>query len=172
MERKIGKLGLAPITATGFGHSGNPGNNGAPEFYLKDKLNLNIVYSVYHTPRTKEEIAEELGLTPVYLEDKINFLEGNGFIVKTTGNRYTTYVMFEPEKYSLELRENKLKAELQIAEELAKEYAPLVINAIEDVKDVYIPNGNRELLYAAAIFYGVMHNCCLLYTSPSPRDCS
>lgn len=64
MERKIGKLGLAPITATGFGHSGNPGNNGAPEFYLKDKLNLNIVYSVYHTPRTKEEIAEELGLTP------------------------------------------------------------------------------------------------------------
>lgn len=162
MERKIGKLGLAPITATGFGHSGNPGNNGAPEFYLKDKLNLNIVYSVYHTPRTKEEIAEELGLTPVYLEDKINFLEGNGFIVKTTGNRYTTYVMFEPEKYSLELRENKLKAELQIAEELAKEYAPLVINAIEDVKDVYIPNGNRELLYAAAIFYGVMHNCSIM----------
>lgn len=70
--------------------------------------------------------------------------------------------MFEPEKYSLELRENKLKAELQIAEELAKEYVPLVINAIEDVKDVYIPNGNRELLYAAAIFYGVMHNCSIM----------
>ena len=27
MERKIGRLGLAPVTATGFGHSGNPGNN-------------------------------------------------------------------------------------------------------------------------------------------------
>ena len=51
MERKIGRLGLNPITALGFGHSGNPGSNDGPEFYLGDKLNLNIVYSVYHSPK-------------------------------------------------------------------------------------------------------------------------
>lgn len=75
MERKIGKLGLAPITATGFGHSGNPGNNGAPEFYLKDKLNLNIVYSVYHTPRTKEEMLKNLALRRFILRIKLIFLK-------------------------------------------------------------------------------------------------
>ncbi len=159
MQRKIGRLGLSPITAIDFGHSGNPGTDGGPEFYLGDKLNLNIVYSVYHSPKTKEEIAEELGLTPVYLEDKIHLLEDNGFLVRTTGDRYTTYVRFEPEKFSLELYENKLKVQLEIAEILAKEYAPLVRKAIEDVKDVYIPDGNRELFEAAAVFYGVGNKC-------------
>lgn len=63
MERKIGRLGMEPITAINYGHDGNPGNNEGPEFYLGDKLNLNIVYSVYHAPKTREEIAEELGIT-------------------------------------------------------------------------------------------------------------
>lgn len=64
MKRTIGKLGLHPIEATSIGHDGNPGKNGGPEYYLKDKLNLNIVYSVYFSPKTKEEIAEELGHDP------------------------------------------------------------------------------------------------------------
>lgn len=161
MERKIGKLGLSPVTATVFGHGGNPGSNGATEFYLKDKLNLNIVYSVYHTPKTTEEIAEELGLTPVYIEDKISFLESNGFLIKTTRNRYTTYVKFEPEEFSLELRENRLKFQLEIAEILSKEYVPLVIDSIKDIKDIYIPSKNRELFKAAAVFYGVANKCVL-----------
>ena len=63
MERKIGKLGIAPVEAVSIGHNGSPGTNGGAEYYLKDKLNLNIVYSVYFTPRTREEIAEELGLS-------------------------------------------------------------------------------------------------------------
>ena len=80
MERKIGNLGLNPIEARGYGHSGNPGSNNGPESYIGDKLNLNIVYSVYFEPRTLEEIAEELGLTPVFIEDKVKLLEDNGFL--------------------------------------------------------------------------------------------
>ena len=143
MERKIGRLGMAPITAINYGHSGNPGNNEGPEFYLGDKLNLNIVYSVYHASKTREEIAEELGVTPVYIEDKINFLEGNGFLVKTTGNRYTTYVCFEPESYSQELLEARLSKQLKVAEMIATEYVPIVRKAISEWKhDKYIPSGN------------------------------
>lgn len=155
MKRKIGKLGLLPIEAIGFSHSGRPGTNGGPEAYLSDKINLNIVYSVYYSPKTKEEIAEELGMTLVYIEDKIDFLEGNGFLVRMAGNRYTTYVRFDPKTYSLELEENKLKLQLQAAEMLVKEYVPVVRKAMEDVEDVYIPSGKRELFEAAAIFYGV-----------------
>lgn len=159
MERKIGKLGLSPMNATGFGHSGSPGRNGGPEFYLRDRQNLNIVYSVYYSPKTKEEIAEELAITPVYLEEKINFLEENGFLVKTAGNRYTTYVRFDSGRYSLELQENRLKLQLRIAEILAEEYVPLVREAVKEVKNVYLPDGNRELLEAAAVFYGVSNRC-------------
>ncbi len=52
MKRKIGSLGLSPVKAGGFSHSGCPGNKGGPEYYLDDKINLNIVYSVYENPKT------------------------------------------------------------------------------------------------------------------------
>lgn len=159
MERKIGKLGMKPIKATSIDHSGDPGPNGGPEYYLNDNLNLNIVYSVYYTPRTTEEIAEELGVTPVFIEDKIELLENNGFLVRKAGNKFTTYVKFDLPTYSLEQRENKLKKQLELAQMLAQHYVPSVRQAISDIHDVYLPTGNRELLEATAIFYGVVHKC-------------
>ena len=161
MKRTIGKLGLKPVQAQGMGHNGDPGPNGvaAPEKFLGDKLNLNIVYSVYFEPKTKEEIAEELGMTLVYIEDKIDYLEANGFLVREKGDRYTTYVQFSPETYSAERREKRFKKQMEAAEILAREYAPKVREAIANVKDVYLPSGNRELLEAAAIFYGVALCC-------------
>ncbi len=155
MERKIGKLGISPVTSEGISHSGSVRFGGAPEDFMRDRLELNIVYSVYWSPKTKSEIAEELGLTLVFIEDKIDRLEKNGYLVKTSGGRYTTYVAFSPESFSSETYENGLKVKLKIAEELAEKYAPQVCEAIKDFKDVYIPGGNRELLEAAAIFYGI-----------------
>ena len=159
MERKIGKLGIKPIEAENFCHSGNPGGNGGPEYYLKNKLNLNIVYSVYHSPKTIVEIAEELGVTPVYIEDTVKELEANGFLTLTTGNRYTTYVVFNPETYSLEQQDKRLQKKKEVAEILAREYVPQVIKAVSDVDNVYIPSGNRQLLQAAAVFYAINNNC-------------
>lgn len=168
LERKIGKLGMKPICSTGYGHSGTPGRNGGPEYYLKDSLNLNIVYSVYHQPKTKAEIAEELGVTPVFIDDKIEFLENNGFLVRQAGGRFTTYVRFEPETYSLQQQESRYKKQLEVAEFLVKDYVPAIQAAMADVKEVYIPSGNRELLEAAAIFYGVANKCGI----PVKRDIS
>ena len=168
MERKIGNLGLNPIEAINYGHSGNPGNNNGPESYIGDKLNLNIAYSVYFEPKTLEEIAEELGLTPVFIEDKVKFLEDNGFLVKTKGNRYTTYVKFSPQKYSLALKEEKYKTSLEIADIITKEYVPIVREAIAGLENVYIPSGNYELLEAAAIFYAITNKCVI----PISRDMS
>ncbi len=159
MKRKIGKLGMKPIEARGFGHGGYTGSNSGPAFYLGNKLNLNIVYSVYHTPKTEEEIAEELGMTRVYIEDRIKELEANGFLVRQAGGRYTTYVSFSPETYSCEQQDRFLQKQLEVAELLVREYVPQVRAAIAEVKDLYIPSGNRELLEAAAVFYAVANKC-------------
>ena len=159
VERKIGKLGLKPIEAIGFGHGGNPGTNSGPEHYLGNKLNLNIVYSVYHSPKTMNGIAEELGVTTVFIEDAVKELEKNGFLVMKAGNRYTTYVHFNSETYSLELLEKRMQRQMEVAKLLVREYVPQVRSAITDIKDIYIPTGNRELLEAAAIFYAVSNNC-------------
>lgn len=159
MERKIGKLGIKPIEAIGFGHSGHTGSNSGPEHFLGNKLNLNIVYSVYHTPKTMVEIAEELGVTPVYIEDSVKELEANGFLVPQSGKRYTTYVRFNPETYSLEQQDKRLQKQMEIAKLLVSEYVPQVRAAVADVTDVYIPSGNRELLEAAAILYAITNKC-------------
>ena len=161
MERRIGKLGIKPIEATGYGHSGGTGNNSGPEYYLGNKLNLNIVYSVYHEPKTLTEIAEELGVTPVYIEDTVKELEANGFLVPKAGGRYTTYVHFNPETYSAERTDQQRQKQMEIAKMLVREYVPQVRAAIADVQNVYIPGGNRELLEAAAIFYAVANLCAI-----------
>ena len=165
MERKIGSLGINPVKALSFGHSGVVGKNDGPEYYLGDKLSLNIVYSVYFEPKNTLEIAEELGVTPVFIEDKVALLENNGYLVKTKGGRYTTYVVFTPRVYSKEQDDNILKKTFEAVGVLIKEYVPLVRKAVSDA-ECYIPGGSRQLLEAAAVFYGVTHNCRLKSRNP------
>lgn len=170
MKRQIGRLGISPVEAINFSHSGMPGTNGGPEFYLGDKINLNIVYSVYEEPETLDEIAEDLGLTPVFLEEKINHLVANGFLVETKGKRYTTYVRFSPEEFSMEAWDKTLSAQAKAADVLVEKYVPLVRNALEGMgsDELYIPGGNRELFEAAAIFLAINRKCKL----PIDRDLS
>lgn len=159
MKRMIGKLGLDPVKAVEISHHGSIGDKGGPGYYLDDKLNLNIVYSVYFTPRTKAEIAEELGMTLVFIEDRIDYLEANGFLVKTAGDKYTTYVRFNPRTYSRENYDKVKRKQREAAEILVRDYVPKVRAAIADVSDVYIPDGNRELLEASVIYYAIENKC-------------
>ncbi len=158
MERKVGKLGIDPVKAGSLGHCGFVGPNGGPEYYLGDKLNLNIVYSVYYEPKNLVEISEELGVTPVFIEDKVKLLENNGYLVKNKDGRYTTFAYISPRTYSKEQTDNELKKKFEAAEKLVNEYVPLVRKAVEDV-ECYIPGGNRQLLEAAAVCYGIENKC-------------
>lgn len=161
MERKIGELGLNPVKALDISHNGTPGSNGGPEYYLKDKIDLNIVYSAYKKPRTLNEIAEELGMTPVFVEDRVTKLADNGFLVKKKGGKYVSYVEFTGRTYSLENMDRIRDVKLRIADQLIEKYVPVVRKCIDNLQDVYIPGGNSELLEAAAIMYALRHKCTL-----------
>lgn len=80
-------------------------------------------------------------------------------MVMKSGKRYTTYVNFNPETYLLEQHEKRMQKQMEIAKLLVREYVPQVRAAVADLKDVYIPSGNRELFEAAAIFYAVSNKC-------------
>ena len=161
MERKIGELGLNPVKALDISHNGTPGSNGGPEYYLQDKIDLNIVYSAYKKPRTLNEIAEELGMTPVFVEDRVTKLADNGFLVKKKGGKYVSYVEFTGRTYSLENMDRIRDVKLRIADQLIEKYVPVVRKCIANLQDVYIPSGNSELLEAAAIMYALRHKCTL-----------
>lgn len=160
MEHNIGKLGLKPVRAVDIGHCGNIGPQGfGPEHYLGDRLNLNLVYSVYEQPRTTQEIADELGVNPVFLEERIEMLAENGFLVRQPGGRYTTYVRFWPETCSRRQEEAVFLKRREAAELLVREYVPQVRAALENAPPMYVPGGNRELAEASAVFYAVLELC-------------
>ena len=121
----------------------------------------------YQYTTTAVEVLEE-NVMPTALLRVCALLEDNGFLVRQAGGRYTTYVKFSPESYSLERQEHVLKKQLAIARRLAEEYVPAVRAAVSDVRQVWIPGKNRELLEAAAVFYGVANKCLL----PVKRDLS
>ncbi len=156
MERNIGKLGLAPVKFMDIGHSGRPGKNGGPEAYISGLIEQNVLYAVYFEPKTLNEISDELGISPVYLEDVVNKLEENGFLTPVGKGKYTTYVDIAPATYSLEKHEANYKMYEEITELLKKEYAPLVRAYADTVADVYVPNGNRDLLFATLLTFGIM----------------
>ena len=159
MERKIGKLGMNPVKADSFGHSGDPGSNRGPEDYLGDRLDLNIVYSCYFTPRTAEEIADELGVTPAFLAERIAKLEGNGFLVREKGDRFTTYVEFSPLTYSVERMDKLRGKQLEAAAILADEFLPVVRDAVCGLGEVYLPTENRELLERTILLHKLTGTC-------------
>jgi RNA polymerase sigma factor (sigma-70 family) len=156
MERTIGKLGIAPIKFTGMGHNGNPGKLGGPEAYITGTIEQNVLYSVYFTPKNESEISDELGIAPVYLDDIISKLENNGFLTRVKNDKFTTYVNITPATYSLEAAEKEYTLQLEIVRLLKDEYAPLVREAAEKMANIYLPGGNRALLYATLLTYSIM----------------
>jgi DNA-binding Lrp family transcriptional regulator len=150
---------MDPVKAASFGHGGYVGNNRGPEDYLDDMLDLNIVYSCYFTPRTAEEIADELGVTPAFLAERIAKLEGNGFLVREKGDRFTTYVEFSPLTYSVERMDKLRGKQLEAAAVLADEFRPVVRDAVGKLGEVYLPTENRELLERTILLHKLTGTC-------------
>ncbi|MGZ9585877.1 RNA polymerase sigma factor [Paenibacillus marinisediminis] len=93
--RSIGNLGINPIRMTRLGHSGSPGNKGDTADFLATAIRQNIAFSAYHKSLTVNEIAEELGISPVFIEDEVEVLEEYGFMDQLPGGKYRTNMYIE-----------------------------------------------------------------------------
>lgn len=90
--RTTGALGTEPIRLINMGHSGYVGNKGDTEDFLAKVITQNIAYAAYHQPRTINEIAEELGINPIFVEDEVAVLEEYGFMDKLKNGKYRTNI--------------------------------------------------------------------------------
>lgn len=90
--RTIGNLGLQPIRFSSMGHSGHPGSKGDTADFLAKTITQNIAYAAYHKPRTVNEIAEELGINPIFVEDEVAVLEEYGYMDKLDSGKYRTNI--------------------------------------------------------------------------------
>jgi len=140
--RKQGDLGLEPIKLVHMGNAGTPGPKGDTEKFLDSKLRQNIAYAAYFEPKTVEEIAKELNVSPVFIEDEIDYLEEWGFLESMPGAKYRTNIFIQCTPYEVELQ--RREKDLEIAQIVCDEYIPGLIELAKDyAKDrVYVPEND------------------------------
>lgn len=138
--REKGRLGIEPIRFETKGNMGTPGKLGDTNAFINSKLRDNIVYAAYFEPKTKLEIAEELGVSPVFIEDEVDYLEEYGFLDLMPGQKYRTNVYIEDIPHDVLLKAREIETE--IAKQVCDEYVPEVLKYLEncDRSQFYIPN--------------------------------
>lgn len=147
--RNSGELGIKPVSFCSMGHDGCAGDRGDTSDFLNTKLRQNIAYSAYFDAKTVAEIAAELGVSPVYIEDEVDILEEYGFLDKLSGNKYLTNIKIDniPQKAIDEI--NIIQKE--IAKRICNEYVPLLESKFSDNQKlgIYIPDNDlRYLLWS------------------------
>lgn len=151
--RSMGNLGINPIRMTSLGHSGSPGNKGDTADFLATTIRQNIAFSAYHKPLTVNEIAEELGISPVFSEDEVETLEEYGFMDQLPGGKYRTNMYIE----------DPSQAKSEALHRLFEEYADIAVEhyfktffsmaEVFQETGVYIPGGDVNLLLWSLIPY-------------------
>lgn len=116
--RQIGQLQFNPIKFELCGTNGSPGTKGANSNLLRSTFSQNIVYSVWKEAKTVGKIADDLGVSPVYVESEAEYLAEYGFLTEKSG-KYLCNILID--EASNELIELKDKMYCQAAEAFANE---------------------------------------------------
>lgn len=76
------------------------GSNNAPAYWnnVNDLMTKQIFVICRQKPRTVREISEEIGVAPVYFEDKLEYLLTNRFLKETSKGRYLTDFVILPQQ--------------------------------------------------------------------------
>lgn len=155
MKRTPGTLGINPVKFINMGHSGYVGSKGDTSDFLRNSLTQNIAYAAYYSPKTVAEIAEELGVSPIFIEDEIRTLEEYGFMDRLGGGKYRTNIYIT--EYSDEIDRKKQLLNEKYAKIICEEYIPSVFDAVRklDMSRIYVPDNDLNLLLWTAVILAV-----------------
>ena len=157
MERNKGTLGINPIRFCSMGHNGRPGTTGDTAAHLNTVLAQNIAYAAYLSPKTEAEIAEELGITPVFIADIVADLEEYGFLSRVEGGRLRTDIVIS--RSTKEVDEAIYALKTEAADKLCKRFMSVWLKNMdgyyEQNKDsIYVPDGDLNLWRWSAFMWG------------------
>lgn len=93
--RSAGELTFHPIHFSSYGINGSIGTKTLDEFF-RSALSQNICYAVRNEAKTAAEIGEELGVSPVYVESEVKFLERYGFLLAQRDRYLVNFLISEP----------------------------------------------------------------------------
>lgn len=106
--RNSSDLKFNPIKFSSCGINGSVGSV-PPESYFRSALLQNIAYCVRHREKSVNEIADDLGVSPVYIECEVEYLEEYGLLLKR-GEKYTVnFLIYEPTEKQLLMKDEMYK---------------------------------------------------------------
>ena len=95
MERKTSELKFNPIKFHSYGVNGSLGTKSLDEFF-RSSLSQNICYCVRDKAKSITEIADDLGVSPVYVESEAEFLSEYGFLQIQKNKYIANFIISTP----------------------------------------------------------------------------
>ena len=121
MMRQSNELKFNPIHFELCGTNGSPGTKGPNVHFFRSALSQNIVYDVWKGAKTINEIAVDLGVSPVYVESEAEYLAEYGFLLESKG------------KYLCNILVNEASDQLiALHDEMYQQAAKIFANALFD----------------------------------------
>lgn len=105
--RQSSELKFNPIKFDMCTFSGKIGTKGDISNFFRSAISQNIEYTVRNEAKTVNEIADELGVSPVYVESEAEYLEEYGFLLKQKNKYLCNILISEPTE-----RLNRLQDEM------------------------------------------------------------
>lgn len=131
--RKASELKFNPIKFHSYGINGSVGKKSPDEFF-RSTLTQNICYCVHNTAKTINEIADDLEVSPVYVETEVEFLEAYGFMQAQKDKYIVNFIISEPTAELLTMQNDMYK---RAAELFANDlYDELTSSGILDDPDI------------------------------------
>ncbi len=102
--REASELKFNPIKFDTYGFSGSMGSK-SPDEFLRSAISQNICYLVRKEAKSIHEIADALGVSPVFVEGEVEFLEEYGFLLQQKDKYIANFIIDEPTSEELTLQE-------------------------------------------------------------------
>ncbi len=93
--RESNELKFNPVKFSHIGLNGSVGKI-SPREMLKSSLSQNICYDVRNEAKTVGQIADDLGVSPVFVENEIENLEEYGLLIKKKDGYIVNFLIEEP----------------------------------------------------------------------------
>lgn len=140
--RKTSELKFNPIKFHSYGINGSVGTKSPDEFF-RSTLSQNICYCVRNTAKTINEIADDLGVSPVYVETEVEFLEEYGFLLAEKDKYIVNFIISEPTAELLTMQNTMYKRASELfANDL---YDELISSGILDEPDIQCSQTDKPI---------------------------
>lgn len=103
--RNYEELKFNPITFSICGTNGSCGTKGENGNFFRSALSQNIAYVTWKEAKTVNEIADILGVSPVYVESEAEYLEEYGFLTKKQDKYLCNILLSEDDEETVRLHD-------------------------------------------------------------------